>query len=119
MISARQYADPLKILFVEVVDYEMNGKNFGYAKAIIVAIVLIVIVYSCASSGSDSELKRSIPSYCNPNYLPKPNGDCIPKFTKSPVYCRDFTARNVKVIGTDVYLLDGDGDGTACERPSR
>ena len=47
---------------------------------------------------------------CNPNYA----GACIPNVPYD-LDCSDITARNFRVVGTDVYGFDGDGDGIACE----
>lgn len=47
---------------------------------------------------------------CNPNYTP-----CLP--IVSDLDCADIRAMGlgpVTVIGKDVYRLDGDGDGKAC-----
>lgn len=46
---------------------------------------------------------------CNPNY----SGACLP--LTGDVDCSEITARNFYVVGTDVFALDGDGDGLACE----
>lgn len=46
---------------------------------------------------------------CNPNY----SGVCLP--IGGDVNCGDISARDFKVVGTDVFRLDGDGDGIACE----
>ena len=42
-----------------------------------------------------------------------PRGACIP--IRADVDCGEITARNFRVVDTDVYSLDGDGDGIACE----
>ena len=47
---------------------------------------------------------------CNANY----SGACIPNSTRD-LDCGDITARNFRVVGTDVYGFDGDGNGIACE----
>jgi endonuclease YncB( thermonuclease family) len=47
-------------------------------------------------------------SGCNPNYSP-----CIPN-SPSDLNCADV-GKAVKVIGSDVYNLDADGDGYGCE----
>jgi hypothetical protein len=48
-------------------------------------------------------------SGCNPNYA----GPCLPR--SGDVDCSDISARNFRVIGTDVFKLDSDGDKIACE----
>ena len=47
---------------------------------------------------------------CNPNY----SGACIPN-SSSDLDCGDISARGFRVVGTDVYNFDGDGNGIACE----
>lgn len=46
---------------------------------------------------------------CNPNYA----GVCLP--LNRDVDCGEITARDFRVVGTDVYRLDRDGDRIACE----
>lgn len=46
---------------------------------------------------------------CNPNY----SGACLP--LHRDVDCGEITARDFRVVGTDVYRLDRDGDRIACE----
>jgi hypothetical protein len=46
---------------------------------------------------------------CNINY----SGVCLP--TTGDVDCGDISARNFRVVGSDPFRLDGDGDGIACE----
>ncbi len=41
-------------------------------------------------------------------------GACIPA-DATDVLCSDLSERDISVIGEDVYGLDPDGDGTACE----
>jgi endonuclease YncB( thermonuclease family) len=45
---------------------------------------------------------------CNPNYTP-----CVPN-SASDLNCSDV-GHPVKVVGSDPYNLDGDGDGSGCE----
>ncbi len=47
---------------------------------------------------------------CNPNY----SGACIPN-SPTDLDCGDISARGFRVVGTDVYNFDGDGNGIACE----
>ena len=50
---------------------------------------------------------------CDPNY----SGGCVPRYPPD-VDCADIRALGiapVRVIGTDVHRLDGDGDGLGCE----
>ncbi len=46
---------------------------------------------------------------CSPHY----SGACIP--IRTDVDCGEITARNFHVVDVDVYDLDADGDGIACE----
>lgn len=46
---------------------------------------------------------------CNPNYA----GVCLPPHRD--VDCQDIPATDFRVVGTDVYRLDRDGDRIACE----
>ncbi len=46
---------------------------------------------------------------CNPNYA----GACLP--LNRDVDCGEIGARDFRVVGTDVYRLDRDGDRIACE----
>jgi micrococcal nuclease len=48
-------------------------------------------------------------SSCNPNYRP-----CVPN-SSTDLDCADIGFR-VRVVGSDPYRLDGDGDGYGCER---
>jgi hypothetical protein len=47
---------------------------------------------------------------CNPNYA----GACIPNVPYD-LDCSDVSATNFRVVGTDVYNFDRDGNGIACE----
>ena len=49
------------------------------------------------------------PGGCNSNYA----GACIP--TGPDVDCGDLSAKRFQVVGQDVYRLDADKDGIACE----
>lgn len=56
---------------------------------------------------------RARPGSCDPNYT----GGCVPPYPPD-VDCADLRALGigpVRVIGTDVHHLDGDGDGWGCE----
>ena len=46
---------------------------------------------------------------CNPNYA----GACLP--LNRDVDCGEISARDFRVVGSDVYRLDRDGDRIACE----
>ena len=52
---------------------------------------------------------RTSSSACNPNYT----GWCVPN-SRSDLDCAQI-GHKLKVIGSDVYNLDGNGDGYACE----
>ena len=47
---------------------------------------------------------------CDPNY----SGACVPA-DRGDVNCADVPGTDVEVVGEDVYGLDGNGDGLACE----
>jgi hypothetical protein len=47
---------------------------------------------------------------CNPNY----SGACLP--STGDVDCSEISSRDFRVVGTDVFRLDADSDGVACER---
>jgi micrococcal nuclease len=51
---------------------------------------------------------RTSSSACNPNYIP-----CVPN-SRSDLNCADIRHK-VKVVGSDVYNLDENGDGYGCE----
>ena len=51
---------------------------------------------------------RNSTSACNPNYTP-----CVPN-SRSDLDCGDIRHK-VKVVGSDVYNLDSNGDGYGCE----
>lgn len=46
---------------------------------------------------------------CSPHY----SGACIP--IRADVDCSEIPDRNFRVVDEDVYDLDGDGDGIACQ----
>lgn len=59
---------------------------------------------------------KPTPSHCDPNY----SGDCVP--ISSDVDCAGgsgngptYVSGPVYVTGSDIYGLDGDGDGVGCE----
>jgi micrococcal nuclease len=55
-----------------------------------------------------ADLARRPARSCNPNYDP-----CIPN-SSTDLDCGDLSV-TVRVVGADVYRLDGDGDGWGCE----
>jgi micrococcal nuclease len=60
------------------------------------------------ATGPVRAAKTSKSAACNPNYTP-----CVPN-SKSDLNCSEV-GHPVKVIGSDVYNLDGNGDGYGCE----
>ncbi len=64
------------------------------------------------STGTVNATRRTIAggasASCNPNYTP-----CVPN-SASDLDCPDV-GHPVKVVGSDPYNLDGDGDGSGCE----
>lgn len=60
------------------------------------------------SGGTNSAAPTPQGSSCNPNYTP-----CIPN-SSTDLNCSDISIK-VRVVGTDVYHLDRDGDGFGCD----
>ena len=58
----------------------------------------------------DPGTRSAVRGRCDPDYA----GACIPP-PPPDVNCDQITARNFRVVGTDVDHLDVDGDGIACE----
>ena len=92
-------------------------------KSNVSAIALFALVaagwYRCtAPDKADSEASRTVSAsahQCDPNY-----SGCVP--IASDVDCAagggngpEYVRGPVKVTGGDIYRLDGDGDGVACE----
>lgn len=75
-----------------------TGYDKGYADAL-----------DSVASGSGSGGGTS-PGDCDPNY----EGACVPT-GYGDVNCADVTGTDFYVTGEDIYGLDGDGDGIACE----
>lgn len=71
--------------------------------------------YRAVDTGTSGPPSESPPASgkCDPNY----SGGCVPAYPPD-VDCADVRALGiapVRVIGTDVHRLDGDGDGYGCE----
>ncbi len=75
-----------------------TGYDKGYADAL-----------DSVASGSDSGGAISSGD-CDPNY----EGACVPT-GYGDVNCADVIGTDFYVVGEDIYGLDGDGDGIACE----
>ncbi|MDX1870584.1 excalibur domain-containing protein [Mycolicibacterium sp. 120266] len=78
-------------------------------------IVLTVVSPTASASGLASGVPFKQGSDCDPNY-----SGCVP--IASDVDCAGGSGNGpayvqgpIKVIGRDIYDLDRDGDGTACE----
>ena len=72
-----------------------------------VAVTTIRTVVRATSSATSERVK------CDPNY-----SDCVP-LSPPDLDCADIKRLGlapVKVIGTDVHRLDGDGDGIGCDK---
>jgi hypothetical protein len=66
--------------------------------------------YSPNDSSSGSGTDTSGGGDCDPNY----EGACVPT-GYGDVNCADVYETDFYVVGADIYSLDGDGDGVACE----
>jgi hypothetical protein len=103
-----------------------RSRAFRQRLAAAVVILLSVIVQACGSgTSSTSKVANSpnlnktetsgIPPECDPNYsgcVPVASDvDCVGGSGNGPAYVKG----PVKVIGKDIYRLDRDGDGIACE----
>ena len=90
-----------------------------------VFVVISLVVQACgptksntsrpANGRNSNQTETATPSQCDPNY-----SGCVP--IASDVDCAGgrgngpaYTRGPVKVIGKDIYKLDGDGDGIGCE----
>lgn len=66
-------------------------------------------------AGQPSAQSKQSPSQCDPNYSPcvpiASDVDCAGGGGNGPAYVRG----PIKVIGSDIYDLDRDGDGVGCE----
>lgn len=61
-------------------------------------------------------LARQTSDECSPDYRVQPGDPCVPAGTQDVLSCPDIEARDIEVVGADVYRLDGnDQDGWACE----
>ena len=94
--------------------------------AVAIVIVASVTVQACSSGSSNHSVSANnrnlnqtetpaISAQCDPNY-----SDCVP--IASDVDCAGgkgdgpaYVKGPVKVIGKDIYRLDGDHDGIGCE----
>ena len=86
---------------------EYNGDFWFW---IVLAIILVsVFGYSHYHNQHARTAAAATQSKCSPDYTP-----CIPNVSYD-LDCSDIRER-VHVIGTDVYHLDADHDGTGCER---
>jgi hypothetical protein len=61
-------------------------------------------------------LTRQPSDECSPAYRVRPGDPCVPVGTDDVLSCPDIEARDIEVVGVDVYRLDGnDQDGWGCE----
>ena len=95
----------------------MKKSNIGA----IALLALVAVVYSTnKTSTRGDQANEAAPavnrsSECDPNY-----SGCVP--IASDVDCAGgpgngpaYATGPIRVIGTDIYKMDGDGDGIACE----
>jgi hypothetical protein len=90
--------------------------NLTTALALVALVVACVALATGCSSGGGSTAAAGAGSAatgkCDPNY----EGACVPT-GHGDVNCADVHETDIQVVGNDIYGLDGDGDGTACESP--
>ena len=91
----------------------MKSSNSKIAVAAVAGLLGVGALVQSSSSVTEQD---ALPPDCNPNYQP-----CVPVATD--VDCADgegngpeYVRGPVRVTGDDVYNLDRDGDGIACER---
>lgn len=83
-------------------------------------LLLSGLAFAATQEGNETPAPRQeraqTSSACHPNYDPcvpiASDVDCAGGRGNGPAYVRG----PVRVIGPDVYRLDGDGDGIGCER---
>lgn len=84
------------------------GRNVGWAfvAGAAIATATILLIWTTAARAQDN---------CHPSYTPcvpiASDVDCAGGNGNGPVY----VSGPIRVIGPDVYRLDDDGDGKACE----
>ena len=92
----------------------MKKSNFG--AFVLVALVGAAYVSSTLKDGSEVAPAVSGSSHvCDPNY-----SGCVPIATDvdcagGPGNGPEYVEGPIRVIGEDIYKMDGDGDGIACE----
>lgn len=102
------------------VDTPETGTCFGseatrYANELLPAGTKIRLVYDAAPT-TRATIARLVPPAepaaggCHPSY----SGACVPT-SFSDVDCPDINGKRFQVVGPDVYRLDADKDGVACE----
>ena len=98
----------------------MHIRLFTLKKLNVSAVVLLASVAAgcstCTPPNEDRNTSTTpLASYCDPNY-----SGCVP--IASDVDCADgggngpaYVKGPIRVLGKDIYGLDRDGDGVACE----
>lgn len=81
-------------------------------KAILLIASMSLIAAGCSQAKARDESKNT----CDPNY-----SGCVPVAGDVDCYGGKgdgpaFTKGPVTVVGSDIYRLDGDGDGIACDK---
>jgi hypothetical protein len=83
------------------------------------ATILIVVLAAVGGAGvalatrghpSGPHGHKLVAASCNPNY----SGYCVPNVSYD-IDCADIGHHTVRVVGTDEYGFDADGDGIGCE----
>ena len=84
---------------------------------ILAAVLLVVFANSAQAQDATEPEDASTDSSCDPNY----SGKCVP--IASDVDCAGgngngpaYVRGPLRVIGEDIYELDRDGDGIACDK---
>ena len=85
----------------------LKGLRYWVMKKPAIAVAIGLLVIASAGYGVWEAFAVEQNPICNPNY-----SVCVPE--QKDVDCSDLTYA-VTVVGTDVYGLDRDGDGKACE----
>jgi hypothetical protein len=90
-------------------------RKVAIALSFMALFVCVAAATGCGGGGGSTATGgggSAAASECDPNY----EGACVPT-GHGDVDCADVHETDVQVVGEDIYGLDGDGDGTACESP--
>jgi hypothetical protein len=96
-----------------------NGGTMKSKVAIVLSFmalfVCVALAAGCSGGGGSTAsggAGSAATGKCDPNY----EGACVPT-GHGDVNCADVDETDIQVVGDDIYGLDGDDDGTACESP--